>query len=157
MNEHTETLDLLTLAAAGALDADEQRRVEEHLRGCAACKAEFDTWCEITGALRELPTPEAPSGLVERTRRQLVNQAAARREHRWNQLIIGFLIVFAWALTLLTWPVLQLVGNKLGQWLDISYTSITLACIVYTVAAWLATGVVAVFVGKRYHQEGRTA
>src|SRR5215469_15166007 len=104
MSEHAEIRELLTLAASGALNADEQRRVEEHLGGCAACKAEFDVWCRITGALQELPTPAAPVGLVERTRRQLVNQAAARKELRWNHLVIGCLIVLGWALTFLTWP-----------------------------------------------------
>lgn len=156
MNEHTEIRDLLTLAAAGALDTDEQRRVQEHLRSCTTCKAEFEGWQQMTGALRELPTPEAPAGLVERTRRQLANQAAVRTEHRWDQVVLGCLSLFAWAITLLSWPVLQLVGDKLVQWLDIPFSNITLAWIVYSVLAWLATGVVAAFLGRRYQQEGRT-
>ena len=156
MNEHAEIRELLTLAASGALDADEQRRVEKHLRGCAACKAEFDFWCRITGALHELPTPAAPVGLVERTRRQLVNQAAARKEHRWNHLVIGCLIVLGWALTFLSWPVMQLLGDKVAQWLDIPFTTVTRVLIVYTSTAWLATWVVAVLLGRHYQREGRS-
>ena len=155
MNGHAEIRDLLTLAAAGALDADEQRRVEEHLRACADCRAEFDAWCEITGSLRELPTPAAPAGLVERTRRQLTAQMARRSERHSNHLAMAVLILFAWALTFLSWPVLQLLGNKLVQWLDIPFTDIALAWVVYTIVAWVATGVVAAFLGKRYRQEGR--
>lgn len=156
MNEHAEIRDLLTLAAAGALDADEQRRVEEHLRSCAACKAEFEIWCEITGALRELPTPAAPAGLVERTRRQLARQAATRKERRSNHFIMVCLIVLGWALTFLSWPVLQLLGAKLAQWLDIPSTTVTLGLVVYTSTAWLATWVVAALLGKRYQQESRS-
>lgn len=156
MNEHAEIRELLTLAASGALDADEQRRVEGHLRGCAACKAEFDVWCRITGALHELPTPATPVGLVERTRRQLVNQAAARKERGWNHLVIGCLIVLGWALTFLSWPVMQLLGDKVAQWLDIPFTTVTRVMIVYTSTAWLATWVVAVLLGRHYQREGRS-
>jgi len=156
MNEHTEIRDLLTLAAAGALNADEQQRVEKHLRECTACKAEFESWQKLTTALSKLPTPEAPAGLVERTRRQLANQAAAQKERRWNHFLLACLILFGWALTLLSWPALQVAGDKAAQWLDVPLSTITLAWIVYTVAAWVATGVVAAFLGKRYQQEGRT-
>lgn len=156
MNGHTEIRDLLALAAAGALDANEQRRVQEHLRDCADCRTEFDAWCQITGALRELPTPTAPAGLVERTRRLLANQSAARTERRWNKLMMACLIMFGWALTLLSWPVLLLLGNKLVEWLNVPFTNLALAWIVYTVAAWVATGVAAAFLGKRHQQEGGT-
>lgn len=156
MNGHIEIRDLLALAAAGALDANEQRRVEEHLRDCVDCRTEFDAWCQITSGLRELPTPTAPVGLVERTRRQLANQSVARSERRWNRLMMASLITFGWALTLLSWPVLQLLGNKLVQWLDVPFTNLALVWIVYTVAAWVATGVAAAFLGKRHQQEGRT-
>lgn len=155
MNEHAEIRDLLTLAAAGALSAEEQRRVQEHLRGCADCKAEFEAWRQLAGALRELPTPPAPAGLVERTRRQLAHQAATRKEHRWNHLMIGGLILFAWALTLLSWPVLQLLGNEIARWLDIPFKNFTLVWVVYSVVSWVAIGVVAAFLGKRYQPEGR--
>jgi len=155
MSEHAEIRDLLTLAAAGALSADEQRRVQEHLRGCVDCKAEFDAWRQLTGALRDLPTPPAPAGLVERTRRQLVHQAATRRAYRWNHLMIGGLILFAWALTLLSWPVLRLLGDGLVRWLDIPFRNFTLVWVVYAVVSWVATGVVAAFLGKRYQPEGR--
>jgi len=155
MNEHTEIRDLLTLAAAGALNADEQRRVEKHLRECPACRAEFDSWQQLTSALSKLPTPEAPAGMVERTRRQLINQAAVQKERRWNHLVMGCLILFGWALTFLSWPVLQVVGDKLASWLNIPFTTVTLILIAYTLAAWIATGVVAAFIGKRFQQEGR--
>lgn len=68
MGEHASIRELLTLAAAGALDAGEQRRVEQHLRDCAECRAEFQAWGRLAGALEGLPTPQAPPTLVQRTR-----------------------------------------------------------------------------------------
>jgi len=156
MKEHDEIFDLLTLAAAGALDAEEQRRVEEHLRGCPQCAAEFETWSEITGGLREIPTPSAPAGLVERTRLQL-SRRATQKEGRWNRFFMAALILLAWALTFVTWPVIRMMGDGLVSWLNIPSTGITLALIVYTVVGLLATGVAAVFAARRHRQEGRVA
>ncbi len=71
MKEHTIVRDLLTLAAAGLLDPDEQRRVEMHLHQCEACRADLSEWTCIAVALRELPTPQAPPRLVSQTQRIL--------------------------------------------------------------------------------------
>ncbi|MCA1558266.1 MAG: zf-HC2 domain-containing protein, partial [Acidobacteria bacterium] len=42
---------MLAAHALGALDADEARRVEEHLAHCGECRAELDAWCETANAL----------------------------------------------------------------------------------------------------------
>ena len=68
MNEHDAMRELLSLAAAGALDAAEQAKLGGHLAGCPACAAELDAWRELAGSLKRLPTPQAPLGLVERVR-----------------------------------------------------------------------------------------
>ncbi len=49
---------LLSLRAAGALEGDEAARVEAHLAGCAACRAEADADAEVL-ALAKLPPPSA--------------------------------------------------------------------------------------------------
>ena len=157
MSEHTEVRDLLTLAAAGALDAAEQQRVQRHLQSCSACQAELDSWREITAALRRLPTPQPPAGLVERTRIRLAHQEATRAQQRGNQILLVCLIAFAWALTFLSWPVLQLVGEKVVRLFDIPFSNFTLAWIIYSAAAWLATGVVGIAIGGRRQREGRLA
>jgi anti-sigma factor RsiW len=101
MSGHEEIRDLLTLAAAGALDAAGQRRVEDHLRECRDCRAELEGWQQLTGALKQMPTPQAPMGLVERTRRRMERQAAARVEQQRRRVLLMWLTAFAWASTLL--------------------------------------------------------
>jgi anti-sigma factor RsiW len=157
MNEHDEIRDLLTLAAAGGLDPAAERRVEAHLNQCAACRSEFESWQQLTGALKRLPTPQAPMGLVERTRRNLQAQAAARAEHRRKWSVLSVLIVLAWMFSFLSWVVFQMLGGKLAQAFDISSAAVTMAWIGYTMISWLMTSLVAAALGKRHQQEGRTA
>jgi anti-sigma factor RsiW len=156
MNEHAEIRELLTLAAAGALDEAEQRRVEDHLRQCSDCRAELAAWQRLTGALEALPTPQAPAGLVERTRRQMENRAAAQAEHRWHRMTLVWLTAFAWISTLLTWPLFQLFSGKLGEVFDVTPGSLNQMWIAYMVVSWIGSAVVAGVLGQRRHQEGRT-
>jgi anti-sigma factor RsiW len=156
MNQHAEIRELLTLAAAGALDQAEQRRVEEHLRQCSDCRTELAAWQRLTGALEAMPTPQAPKGLVERTRRQMENRAVAQAEHRWNRTALVWLIAFAWISTLLTWPLFQFFGGRLGGLLDLSSRDVTQVWIGYIVVSWMMSVVVAGLLAQRQHQEGRT-
>jgi hypothetical protein len=50
--DHDDLRDLLPRYAANALGADERRRVQQHLAGCAACRAALGEWDAITAALR---------------------------------------------------------------------------------------------------------
>jgi anti-sigma factor RsiW len=154
MNQHDDIRDLLTLAAAGALDAAEQRQVEEHLRQCAGCRAELESWQRLTGALQALPTPQAPVGLVERTRRQMERSAAARAGHRQQRILLFGLTASAWMFSFLGWLVFQMLGGKV---LDLSSTAVTMAWIGYTMVSWLTAGLAAAMLGKRYQQEGGAA
>jgi len=153
MNQHDDIRDLLTLAAAGALDAAEQRQVEEHLRQCAGCRAELESWQRLTGALEALPTPQAPMGLVERTRRQMENQLAVRGEHRQKRLLFAWLTVIGWGTTFLSWPLFHWGGNLAGM-LDISVSDagITQVWIGYMVVTWTVALVVAGLLGQRYRR-----
>lgn len=158
MIEHNEIRDLLPLAAAGALSAEEQKQVEEHLLQCADCQIEFTAWSRITGALEAMPTPPAPVGLVECTRRTLERHAAVTAERRQQRWLFFWLTAFAWATTLLTWPIFEFLGSRAGNYVDLSWTHLTVGevwfgymLLVGTVGA-LAAGAL----GKRRMQEGRT-
>jgi anti-sigma factor RsiW len=153
---HKSLRDLLSLAAAGALDADEQRLVEEHLRGCSECQAEFQAWSRIAGGLRGMPVPQAPAGLVARTRARLETAQAARAERWRNQIILGCLILFAWMTTLLSFPVLRLAGNGLAGFLNMSTSGVGTGVALYLVLGWVGTGVAAGLLGLRRQDERRT-
>lgn len=156
MKEHSEIRELLTLAAAGVLDSAEQCRVEEHLMHCDACRAEFRGWSRLTGALQEQPTPQAPEGLVQQTRRILELRAQALRERRQNHFVLGALVLLGWTLTLLNWPVLHLLDGPLIQWFNVSSTQLNTLWVTYILAAWIATALAAAVLGRRFQQEGRT-
>lgn len=153
--EHDKLRELLTLAAAGALSTEEQKQVEKHLRDCGECSAEFAAWSRLTAALEEIPTPHAPMGLVERTKRTMERQAAVRVERRQQRWLFLWLMVFAWATTLLTWPVFEFFANRLGGFVDLSWTHLTVG------GTWIGymflvgtLGAAAVgLVGKRRMQE----
>lgn len=155
MQDHTKIRDLLTLAAAGALTGEEQKQIEEHLRQCWECRIEFALWGRLAGALQEIPTSLAPAGLVERTRRTLERQAVIKAERRQQRWLFVWLTVFAWATTLVTWPLFEFFGNRVREFADLSWTHIT------AVEAWVGymlvvgtTGALAVgLLGKRRIQE----
>jgi len=152
MNEHKKIRDLLTLAAAGLLDPREQREVEKHLQQCGVCSSEFGEWSRIAGALKELPIPQAPAGLVWQTQRILA-QAALAKQNRVSRLVLALLIAFSWIVTVTTFGLMQLLNVPLAQWLDVSSTALWVAYIGLT---WLATALAAGLLGKHWRQEGRT-
>ena len=149
MDEHSSVRDLLTLAAAGALDPAEQRRVQEHLRHCASCRADFEAWSRLGGALEALPTPQATPGLMERTLRQLESRAAVRAERRYSRALLVWVTVLAWASTLLTWPLFQWLAGVL----DLRSQSVTEVWIGYIVVSWMMSVVVAGLLAQRRRGE----
>src|SRR5262249_12782842 len=115
-----------------------------------------ESWQQLTGALKRMPTPQAPMGLVERTRRNLQAQAVARTEHRRKWTAVAVLSVLAWMFSFLTWRVFQTPGGRLTQQFDLSSTAVVMAWIGYTMISWLTTGVVAAALGKSHRREERT-
>jgi len=157
MSNHADIRELLTLAAAGGLDAAEQRRLEDHLRRCPDCRAELEDWQRLTGALRAMPTPQTPPGLVERTRRQMEARTASRG-HQLARSALVWLTLFSWLSAFLTWPLFRFFGDRLARLLDVSWTDagLTRVWLGYMVVAWMASAIVAALLGKARQQEGRT-
>lgn len=158
MHEHDEIRNRLTLAAAGALSATEQKQLEEHISRCAECRAEFAGWSRLLGALEKIPTPQAPPGLVERTRRTLEKQAAMNAERRRQRWLFFWLTAFAWASTLLTWPLFHLFAGRVSEIFDLSWThlSVNEVWVGYMFLVGTIGALVAGLLGKRGMQEART-
>lgn len=156
MTEHDEIRELLVLAAACALEPAEQLRLEQHLIGCAACAAEWEQWRELAGALRRLPTPQPPPALVERVRARAEAELAREAEGRWNRAVMAFLVLFAWTVTLASWPLVRLLGGSVLAWLGMPATQAWLWLGSYTVLAWVTAGVAAALLGLRYRSARRT-
>ena len=157
MSEHDAMREHLSLAAAGALDAAEEQRLARHLRECSECAKELEGWQFLAGELRRLPTPQAPAALVERVRAQLAWQLAAEAERRWNARMMIFLVMFAWTVTLASWPVVRLLTSGLAGWLDPSFGHTWIGLAGYTALVWLTGGVAAATLALRRRRERRMA
>jgi anti-sigma-K factor RskA len=58
---HEKEKEILAAHALGALDPEEATRVEEHLEGCAECRAELEEWRDTASALAFTASPAEPS------------------------------------------------------------------------------------------------
>ncbi|HKV04004.1 MAG TPA: zf-HC2 domain-containing protein [Candidatus Acidoferrales bacterium] len=155
MNEHEEMRELLSLAAAGALGTAEEERVARHIRSCTACAAEFDEWRLLAGGMHRLPTPQPPPGLVERSRIRAEARLAEEAERRWHRGVMVFLIVFAWVVTLASWPVFRLVSGGLLYMFNSNWNQAWLRFASFATFAWLVGGVAAVVLSIHQRRERR--
>jgi len=149
MSEHESMRSLLALAAAGVLDATEQRRLDAHIRECEACRRESESWSAYAAALRQLPQPPIPGQLLERTRTRVFEARAAGAERRWNDLTIAALAMFAWTVGLSFWFMARLFTGgsltvmgtnllRLGTWSALS-----------TALVWVTAAAAAVALSRR--------
>lgn len=117
MSVDSHILELLPAHALGILDEEEILLVSEHLAVCPACRVEFHSFQEVTGALAlATPTAEPPTELkrrlMERSRRHRQpssfqphssgNRLAARIMPVWGVVSLLLILVLA-VTTLLLW------------------------------------------------------
>jgi anti-sigma factor RsiW len=156
-SEHEIIREQMPLATAGALDSNEERALSGHLAKCGDCSAEFEQWRELGAGLRRMPTPQAPSAMVERVRATLMAQVMAREEQRSNRRTMIWLVLFAWTTTLATWPILRLISHGAEAWLNVSFVHVYHVLIGFTILGWLAAGIAAGVLGARQRFERRLA
>jgi hypothetical protein len=149
VSDHQSMRELLALAAAGALDGEQQRRLDEHARQCPICSRELEIWSAYSQGLRRLPQPVPPGQLIERTRARLLQERAAVADRRWNDRMLGALALFAWTVGLSFWFLFRIVTGgdlvimgtnliRLGTWSAVS-----------TVFVWVTAAAAALALGKR--------
>ena len=147
---------LLPLAAAGALEADEAARVDQHLRECAACAAEAAEWRRLADALARLPSARPSRALVGRTVEAIEERLAERAERAWNRAALGFAVAFAWTMAVVSWLLLDLLTSALAMRLARPVGPTAAWYAAYVVAGWLTAGAAAALLGRRRQEEGRT-
>jgi anti-sigma factor RsiW len=99
---------LLSLRAAGALEPAEAARVEAHLAGCAACRADLAA-AEAALRIATLPPPSEAERRATATLAQGALAELRRREARaasWKRAIAGFAAAAALALVVVAPAVL---------------------------------------------------
>jgi Putative zinc-finger len=157
MIDHEQIQGLLALAAAGALTPAEEDRVAAHLRSCAVCSQEMDVWRLIAGDLRRLPTPQPSAQLLQITLARADAHLAEQAERNWNRRVLIFVVSFAWLLTIVSWPLVHLIGGGLLSLLDPRLNSTWISFAGLATAEWLAGGTAAVALALRQRRERRMA
>ena len=153
MSEHDEIRELLALAASGALESEEEERVARHIRSCALCSEQLEDWRLIATGLRRLPTPQPPRGLVERARARAEVRLAEEADRRWNRGVLIFVTVFAWVITLLSWPLFRLVSGGFLSLVDPGLNKAWIAFAVFTTLAWVGGGGAAILLSLHQRRE----
>jgi len=153
MMDHGKIRELLALAAADALEPNEDRLVSEHLRSCSDCAAQLEEWRMLAGGLRRLPTPQPRGVVVERARAMAQIRLAEHLEHKCNRAVMSGLIVFAWVLTLMSWPVVKFVSGGFLSMLDPRFSHTWLVFGVFTTLVWVGGGAAAVLLSMQQRRE----
>src|SRR5688572_13541045 len=95
MSEELHVLDLLAAHAIGSLDADEVRRVDEHLQSCLICRKEADAFRAVAEQLSvaapvAIPSPALKGRLMQRVQAtrpaESIQQPAPTRSF-WERLL----------------------------------------------------------------------
>ena len=155
MNEHEQLRAMLALAAAGVLEADEQSRMDDHLRDCESCRRELDRWACYAQALRYLRPPTPPERLVERTRARILAERSAAAERRSEGLLLGALAAFAWIVGVTVWFLVRLFTGGATAALEISLTQLLTWGAGSTILVWLTAAVATLMLGSRREPLGR--
>jgi len=149
VSEHASIRELLSLAAAGVLDPDEQRRVEQHATVCDACRRELELWQGYSRELVRLPAPVAPKYLADRTRARVLEKRAAAAERRWDDIVLAVLVLLGWTVSLVVWVVFRLFTGGMLSVVESSFVTILEWLGASTLFAWLTAAVAAVMLGSR--------
>jgi anti-sigma factor RsiW len=157
MNEHEQIREMIALAAAGVLDAEEQKRVDVHVSGCEACRGELECWAAYAQAFRSLRPPALPERLVERTRARIVAERAAAADRRSEGLLLGALAAFAWIVGVTVWFLFRLFTGGAAAVLEISINQVLIWGAGSTILVWLTAAVATLMLGSRRRELERAS
>ncbi|MBZ5634786.1 MAG: zf-HC2 domain-containing protein [Acidobacteriia bacterium] len=149
MTEHESVRAMLALAAAGALDPEEVRRVEQHAQGCERCRRDLETWAVYTRGLRKLPQPSAPEGLVQRTQARILQERAGAAARRRSELFLGALAIFGWVAGWSFWTLARAVTGGSLNVLGANLMNGLTWSLVSTALVWMTAATAALMLGRR--------
>jgi hypothetical protein len=107
---------------------------------------------ELLGSeLRRLPTPMPSRALVERVRRLAHFELAGRADEKLNRLLMVFLLVFSWTISLVAFSAVRLAET--GSILDLARGSAFSWSLTYFAAAWITGAALLVVLGLYVRKE----
>ncbi len=117
MSPHEEIEAMLPLSVAGLLDPAGERRVMEHVSGCAACAGKLETLAALVNDLRELPVPPPTAELAMRTQAMVALEIAAQTDRRQAGVLAAAAGVLSWPLAMIIAYACRLaLGGDLWLW-----------------------------------------
>ena len=138
MIRHEALRKMLALAAAGVLDAGEQRTVEQHAGECEECRRELEILSRYSISLGAMPQPAVPEGLLDRTSLRVAEAGWAAAERKSRDMFLALLVVLSWATGAVIWMAARKVTGGTVS-----------ALIVTTLLIWMTAGAAVVLLGKR--------
>jgi predicted anti-sigma-YlaC factor YlaD len=137
MSECDLIRNLASLAAAGALDAEGERRLRFHVSACPSCTEELEELSSLASELRALATPTPPPGLTERVRRLVHLELASRSDEKLNRIVLVFLLLFSWTVTIVGFLGFRLLSGAGGDLFGFLTASDLPLSVAYFGMAWL--------------------
>jgi hypothetical protein len=153
VTDHNKIREMLALAAADALEPNESELVMQHVLTCQQCSAEMEQWQHLSRGLWQLPTPQPSPDLVRKTCARAEARIIDEREHTWNRRVMISLVLFAWALTLTSWPIVRLVSGGFLSLLDTRLNQSWLGFAGFTSLVWLTGGIAAILLAGHQRRE----
>ena len=149
MDEHELIRRMLPLAVADALEIEELRRVQQHSHGCSDCRRELESWSRYVQALRQLPQPSVPSGLLERTHFRILQQKRAATGDSVNAIALSAIAIFGWATGFVIWfLVRRLIAGAVNIY-DLNVVSPLSWSLLPAVLSWITTAASALVLIRR--------
>ena len=118
---HSERITaLMSLALDGLLDSGDRRRMEEHIKTCATCRAEWQAMTQVAALFESSPAVGPPLGFAVRVERQLAEKSKKK------QRAFGGMAVLTSSLSMVGATVAAILVIVLGiaawRWFDTSPT-----------------------------------
>ena len=77
---HSERITaLMSLALDGMLESSDRQRMEEHMKGCAACRAEWQAMTQVAALFESSPAVGPPLGFAVRVERRLEKKSETKK------------------------------------------------------------------------------
>lgn len=111
----------------------------------------------LGGQLKRLPTPMPPEDLVSRVRRLAHLELAGRADEKLNRLVLVFLLVFSWTVSLVAFFAVRLLSRESLELIGATAGSTFSWSLAYFAAAWISGGTILVLLGLHVRKERRLA
>jgi hypothetical protein len=148
MNLHESIRELLPLAAAGALEPAEERRVREHVRECPACAADLETLLALGDGLRHLPSVAPSAELLARTQALVTAEMTSRAEGRMADILMGVTALLGWTVTFTAWVAWRLITSGGPALMNSNWINVAVWLGGSTVFAWMTAGAAVLMLGR---------